>query len=259
MTNSISVKLQNKFTSTVELKVGVREGDNPSSNIFKVLINELPSLFNNNDEPVKLGNISLNCLLYVDDLVLISETERGLQQCINKLEGYCYGLSDGQSQKDKNSYFCKNGKKSMQNFFYENKIIEQVSSYKYLRIIFSSSGSFTNCQNDLYKRALKMYFRLVKCFGNIKGIGSILFLKNGLKKFLQKNYNNHFRKNNYEVCTAVARCFPNILYVIVLENIIGRPPYWSNDRDLVFCHQPFIYAFSSVYFNCTLISYVHWT
>jgi hypothetical protein len=27
------------------------------------------------------------------------------------------------------------------------------------------------------------------------------------------------RKNNYEVCTAVAHCFPNILDVIVLEII----------------------------------------
>jgi hypothetical protein len=53
----------------------------------------------------------------------------------------------------------------------------------------------------------------------IKGIGSILFLKNGLKKFCRKNYKNHLRRNNYEVCTAVAHCFPNILDAIVLENI----------------------------------------
>jgi hypothetical protein len=53
----------------------------------------------------------------------------------------------------------------------------------------------------------------------IKGIGSILFLKNGFKKNCRKNYKNHLRRNDYEVCTAVARCFPNILDVIVLENI----------------------------------------
>jgi hypothetical protein len=29
----------------------------------------------------------------------------------------------------------------------------------------------------------------------------------------------HLRSNSYEVCTAVALCFPNILDVIVLENI----------------------------------------
>jgi hypothetical protein len=51
-----------------------------------------------------------------------------------------------------------------------------------------------------------------------KGIGSILFLKNGLKQS-RKNYKNPLRSNDYEVCTTVALCFPNILDVKVLENI----------------------------------------
>jgi hypothetical protein len=51
-----------------------------------------------------------------------------------------------------------------------------------------------------------------------KAIRSILFLKNGLKNFAEKN-KNQLRKNNYEVRTAVARCFSNILDVVVLENI----------------------------------------
>jgi hypothetical protein len=56
-------------------------------------------------------------------------------------------------------------------------------------------------------------------YNAFKGIESILFLKNGLKKICRKNYKNHLRRNNYEVCTALARCFPDILDVIVLENI----------------------------------------
>jgi hypothetical protein len=39
------------------------------------------------------------------------------------------------------------------------------------------------------------------------------------KKNCRKNYEDHLRSNNYEVCTAVACCFPNILDVIVLENM----------------------------------------
>jgi hypothetical protein len=31
----------------------------------------------------------------------------------------------------------------------------------------------------------------------------------------------------------------------------------ANDADLDFCHQSVIYTVSSVYFNCTLISFVH--
>jgi hypothetical protein len=50
------------------------------------------------------------------------------------------------------------------------------------------------------------------------------------EKKCRKNYKNHLRSNNYEICTAVARCFPNILDAILFENInlfedkIGRLP-----------------------------------
>jgi hypothetical protein len=62
----------------------------------------------------------------------------------------------------------------------------------------------------------------------VKGIGSILFLKNDSKKNCRKNYKNHLRSNNCEVCTAVALCFPNILDVMVIENI-----NLSSDRNRV--------------------------
>jgi hypothetical protein len=84
-----------------------------------------------------------------------------------------------------------------------------------------------------------------------------------LKKKCRKNYKNHFWSNNYEVCTAVARCFPNILDVMILENInlsedeVGQPPLRSNEADSDFCHQSPTYAVSSVYFNHTLIWYIY--
>jgi hypothetical protein len=56
----------------------------------------------------------------------------------------------------------------------------------------------------------------MQCF---KSVGSILFLKKWFEKNCRKNYKNHLKSNNYEVYTAVARCFPNILDVMVLENI----------------------------------------
>jgi hypothetical protein len=68
------------------------------------------------------------------------------------------------------------------------------------------------------------HIEVVKLF--VKDVGSILFLKNGLKKICRKNYLNYLRINTY----AVAHCFPNILDAIVFENMnlfedkIGRPP-----------------------------------
>jgi hypothetical protein len=54
---------------------------------------------------------------------------------------------------------------------------------------------------------------------------------------LQNKLQKLSQKKNYMVCTAVARCLPNILDVRVLENInlflkdeIGRPPLCSNEK-----------------------------
>jgi hypothetical protein len=73
------------------------------------------------------------------------------------------------------------------------------------------------------------------------------------------------KSNYYEVWTAVAHCFQNILDAIVLENInlsedkTGQPALWFYETGLDFCHQSLIYGVSSVYFNNTIISNVHWT
>ena len=49
--------------------------------------------------------------------------------------------------------------------------------YKYLGILFSSSGTFSHCQNDLYKRALRANFKSQKCLGDIKpNINTLLHL-----------------------------------------------------------------------------------
>jgi hypothetical protein len=91
------------------------------------------------------------------------------------------------------------------------------------------------------KQICEMYIACV-----LKGIGL---------KLAEKTIKNNLRSNNYEVCTAVALCFPNILDVMVLKNInclqieIGRPSLWSNDTGLDFCHQSNIYTLSAVYIS----------
>ena len=60
--------------------------------------------------------------------------------------------------------FCKNGRLSTNRFYYDNIEIENSTSYQYLGIIFSSSGTFSYCQTDLYKRTLKAQFKLTECF-----------------------------------------------------------------------------------------------
>ena len=176
--NCIQIKVGNNLSEQVSQNVGVRQGDNLSPNLFKLFLNDLPSCFDEKDDQVSLDSISFSCLLYADDLLLLSTTEAGLQRCLNKLSLYCCnnGLTVN-LKKTQFITFSKSGRKCNCNFLYNNVEIEEVQSYKYLGILFSASGTFSHCQNDLYKRALKAQFKLSKCFGDLhQNVDTILHL-----------------------------------------------------------------------------------
>ena len=77
---------------------------------------------------------------------------------------------------------------------------------EYIYNMFTSIRSTTKMKTvgdfslkNLYFDELKFLLSLNDAWylhSEVKGIGSILFLKNGLKKFCRKNYKNHLRSNN---------------------------------------------------------------
>ena len=166
--NKIHVRVGNTLSHDFTPNIGLRQGDNLSPNLFKLYINDLASSFQDEDDPVMLGNIPINCLLYADDVVLLSSSEVGLQNCLNKLYRFSESIGLSVNLKKTNILtFSKGGRKSKYTFTYNNIKIKHVSSYKYLGILFSSSGSFTECKKDLYNRSLKANFKLNKTFNTI--------------------------------------------------------------------------------------------
>ena len=83
-----AVKLSNGITPFVESSVGLRQGCTLSLILFCIFINDLTEIFDEKCCPVMIGNYNLNCLLYADDLLLLSEIENGLKQCIARLGHY---------------------------------------------------------------------------------------------------------------------------------------------------------------------------
>ena len=68
------------------------------------------------------------------------------------------------SNKTKIIIFNKAGRTIKLKFHYKNFNIECVSSYKYLGIYFTASGTFSMAKNELYKKGLKAFFKLRKDF-----------------------------------------------------------------------------------------------
>ena len=177
-----AVKLNNHKTKPFDYQRGVRQGCILSPILFNLFLNELPlALFEKKTDPFILPNgTSLNCLLYADDLVLISKSKFGLENCLKILESFNQKwLLDLNYQKTKILVFQNSGRKPKNVTFYINKKeIQIVHEYTYLGITFSASGSFSVAQKTLSDKAMNALFKIRKHVNLSK-----LKLNNALKIF----------------------------------------------------------------------------
>ncbi len=80
------IKLRNGLTELFSTTIGIKQGD-PS--LFNLLINDIVNeLKNMGTYPVSLNNRRLECLLYADDILLLSETPRVLQRSLDCLNAF---------------------------------------------------------------------------------------------------------------------------------------------------------------------------
>ncbi len=142
---------------------------NLSPTLFNLYLNDLPNIFDNSCDPVHLESLenNLNCLLYADDLVIISTSKSGLQNAMNKL--FCYSSEMQLSlntDKTKILVFNKAGRFKKCSIKYNNKEIECVKRYTYLGICFAASGTYSYAKQELLNKGMKAYFKLCKSFAN---------------------------------------------------------------------------------------------
>ena len=104
-----------------------------------------------------LNSLKLNCLLYADDIVLLSETAEGLQNSLDKLSQYCkkWGMEIN-IDKTKSLVFNSTGRLFPVTFMIDNQLIEKVKQSRYLGVMFNASGSFSDAKEELYKILLNI-------------------------------------------------------------------------------------------------------
>ena len=115
---------------------GVKQGDVLSPLLFNFYINDLVKEFGDSIiDPVKIGDVSLNILLYADDIpvVLISESKDGLQNCLKTLSDYCTAWQlEVNTNKSKILVFNSNGKSFLNEFVYNGINLQTVKQYCYI-------------------------------------------------------------------------------------------------------------------------------
>ena len=122
-------------------------------------------LIKNGTDPFILQNGSkLNCLLYADDLVILSKSKQGMEKCLKILECFTTKrLLDINYKKTKIIIFQKTGRKPKNiSFYINNTQIDIVQEYTYLGITISSSENLTVAQKVLAEKALNAIFKIRK-------------------------------------------------------------------------------------------------
>ena len=162
--SSLAVKTQNGRSRIFESKVGLKQGCNLSPLLFNLFINDLLSEINGQflDSPT-LNGVPINGLMYADDLVLISESENGLQVLLDILHNYTKKWFL-QVNKSKTKYMRIDRFKSspLHNIKLGETPLEKVDEYCYLGTIFTSNGSLNSAGKALHEKARKAMYGLLR-------------------------------------------------------------------------------------------------
>ena len=113
--------------------------------LFSMYLNDIEEHFIlNGFEGINLDMFKLFLLLYADDIVIMSETEEGLKHSLFLLEKYSdrWKLTVN-ATKTKVMIFRKGGRINRNiRFIYKGHVLEIVSKFTYLGIVFTTGGSF---------------------------------------------------------------------------------------------------------------------
>ena len=167
----LSVSLPNGITNPFTSNIGLKQGCNLGPILFNLFINDINDIFDSSlCQPPMIYQLTLNNLLYADDLVLLSETSLGLQTCLDKLQQYCYKWKLTVNTRKTKTMIVAKRQVAIANFFtFNGNVIETCKSYTYLGSLISNNGQFKLNISELCKSASRAMYTLL---GNLNKFSS---------------------------------------------------------------------------------------
>ena len=183
--DSVCIKIENKITDSFRVNQGVKQGCVLSPLLFNIFLSDLPDkLVTPECRPAKfIHSKPLGCIAWADDILLLSETNEGLQNMLSKLIEYSSeNHMEINSKKTEGMIFNKTGKFIRTAYKLNDDRIYTTNSYKYLGFLMTPSGVISHGLSDLKDRAIRAYYKLKQKLGYLfrQNVNMTLFLYNSL-------------------------------------------------------------------------------
>ena len=133
--------------------------------LFSLFLNDIQEQFIlSGFDGIDLNMFKMFMLLYADYIVIFSNTAEELQYGLNLLSEYCAKWKLKVNVLKSKILIIRAGgllPKKL-SFSYDGEVLEIVKSFKYLGIVLTAGGSFSEAQNTLAGQAQKAIFKLNK-------------------------------------------------------------------------------------------------
>ncbi len=130
---------------------------------------------------MKIGNKKVSILLYADDIILLSDTENGVQAMLNVIHKWVQILMIKYNEKTSNinivHYRKPNTVRTSKQFFLEESALSVVNQYKYICVILNEFVNFNVIADILYGAANRAHRAIISKYKHINGLGYYTYTK----------------------------------------------------------------------------------
>ena len=169
------VKLNGTLNSWFPVSSGVRQGDSISPTIFAFFINDLAEGLKRLHKGVNFNNHEICCLLYADDIMLMSESEEDLQIMLDFVHEWRLRINYAKSNV---MHFRNKGKDcSSFNFHIGNQMVDYTNVYRYLGIHMHENLDFSETAEVLSQAGGRALGAMISKIHGFKDVGYNTYTK----------------------------------------------------------------------------------